>query len=318
MGRDSVAALFAVAVLSQQTVGFHVPASPATSELSLQHHDHPRLTASPSRPHQHPLLPSRSLLWSPLAAQTGEVGGEGFSSGDGGEKLSRKAAKKAKARGGAGPAVQLKKAAGEQQVSKALVAEVLGAQAAKEGGSTADQITARKEIERMEAEERERKAKRQERIESVMKAKEATEGNPDAGSIPQIVADRMLSRMVPFFLLPALGGVGVFVAVYVLSHQYDYTIPAYIVAYATQAPFFVALSGITYAILSASWDEDREGTFFGFDEAKRNFGIIMEGLKRSSDRMDVEDMMEEQERMNMNRRQRRLMRKEEGEDEPSA
>lgn len=26
---------------------------------------------------------------------------------------------------------------------------------------------------------------------------------------------------VPFFLLPALGGVGVFVAVYVLSHQYD-------------------------------------------------------------------------------------------------
>ncbi|CAN0147239.1 unnamed protein product, partial [Hapterophycus canaliculatus] len=61
---------------------------------------------------------------------------------------------------------------------------------------------------------------------------------------------------IPFFLLPALGGVGVFVAVYVLSHQYDYTIPAYIVAYATQAPFFIALSGITYAILSASWDED--------------------------------------------------------------
>lgn len=27
-------------------------------------------------------------------------------------------------------------------------------------------------------------------------------------------------------------------------------------AYATQAPFFIALSGITYAILSASWDED--------------------------------------------------------------
>eukprot|EP00752_Nemacystus_decipiens_P001898 g1828.t1 len=231
--------------------------------------------------------------------------------------MSRKAAKKAKARGGA-PAVELKKAAGEQQVSKSLVAEVLGAQAAKEGGSTVDQIAARKEIERMEADERERKAKRQERIDSVMKAKEATEGDPDAGSIPQVVADRMLSRMVPFFLLPALGGVGVFVAVYVLSHKYDYTIPAYIVAYATQAPFFVALSGITYAILSASWDEDREGSFFGFDEAKRNFGNIMEGLRRSSDRMDVEDMLAEQERMNMNRRQRRMMRKEEGDDETGA
>ncbi|CAN0456963.1 unnamed protein product, partial [Laminaria digitata] len=61
---------------------------------------------------------------------------------------------------------------------------------------------------------------------------------------------------IPFFLLPAIGGVGVFVAVYVLSHNYDYTIPAYIVAYATQAPFFIALSGITYAIMSASWDEE--------------------------------------------------------------
>lgn len=56
--------------------------------------------------------------------------------------MSRKAAKKAKARGGAGPAVEVKKAAGEQQVSKSLVAEVLGAQAAKDG-STADQVAAR-------------------------------------------------------------------------------------------------------------------------------------------------------------------------------
>lgn len=141
MGRDSVAALFALAVLSQQTVSFHVPANPATSARSLQHHPHP--TASPSRQHQHPLLPSRSLLWSPLAAEADGGGGGGFSSGEGGEKLSRKAAKKAKARGGAGPAVELKKAAGEQQVSKSLVAEVLGTQAAKEGGSTADQVAAR-------------------------------------------------------------------------------------------------------------------------------------------------------------------------------
>lgn len=36
----------------------------------------------------------------------------------------------------------------------------------------------------------------------------------------------------------------------------QYSIPAYVVAYATQATFFVALLGITYSILSASWDED--------------------------------------------------------------
>lgn len=61
--------------------------------------------------------------------------------------MSRKAAKKAKARGKPGPTVELKKqqaaGGGPQQVSKSVVAEVLGAQAAKDGGATADQVSAR-------------------------------------------------------------------------------------------------------------------------------------------------------------------------------
>lgn len=36
----------------------------------------------------------------------------------------------------------------------------------------------------------------------------------------------------------------------------QYSIPAYAVAYTTQATFLIALLGITYSILSASWDED--------------------------------------------------------------
>lgn len=157
MGRDSAATVAAVflALLSQHTLGFHIPASPAHAparSLQQQHSLYAASSASPSsRPHQHQrllLLPGRSrLLRSPLAAEAGDDGGGGgFSSAAGGgdNKLSRKAAKKAKARGGAAPAVELKKATGEpQQVSKSVVAEVLGAQAAKEGGSTADQVSAR-------------------------------------------------------------------------------------------------------------------------------------------------------------------------------
>ncbi len=145
MGKDSVVALF-LALLSQQTLSFHIPAL-ATPAASLQQR-HPLSAAFPStsrgRPHHRPLLPSRGPAWSPLAAEAEDGGGGGFSSAPAGEKMSRKAAKKAKARGGA-PAVELKKpaAAGEQQVSKSLVAEVLGAQAAKDGGATADQISAR-------------------------------------------------------------------------------------------------------------------------------------------------------------------------------
>lgn len=146
MGRDSAlaAVALAVALLSRQSLGFHIPA--ASSRRSLQQRS-PHSAACPPPNQQRPTLPTRSLLPCPLAAEADDGGGGGgFSSAAaGGEKRSRKAAKKAKARGGAGPAVELKKAANKQpqEVSKSVVAEVLGAQAAKEGGATADQVSAR-------------------------------------------------------------------------------------------------------------------------------------------------------------------------------
>ena len=39
--------------------------------------------------------------------------------------------------------------------------------------------------------------------------------------------------------------------------------------------------GITYSVMSASWDPDREGSFLGTDEFQRNVENIQTGLKRS-------------------------------------
>ena len=39
--------------------------------------------------------------------------------------------------------------------------------------------------------------------------------------------------------------------------------------------------GITYSVLSSSWDEDREGSGFGADEFQKNIGNIKEGLSRT-------------------------------------
>lgn len=159
MRKESKAAVSAVflTLLSQHTIGFHIPAaSPAAAHAPARSLQQPSFStasaSSRSRPHHRRLLlaPSRRLLRSPLEAEAGGGGsGGGFSSaaGEGDNKVSRKAAKKAKARGAAGPTVELKKkqATGgkPQQVSKSLVAEVLGAQAAKDGGRTADQESAR-------------------------------------------------------------------------------------------------------------------------------------------------------------------------------
>lgn len=75
-----------------------------------------------------------------LAADGGDGGGEGFSAAP--DKVSRKSAKKAKARGGP-PVIPEAKVTEGQQVSKAVVAEVLGAQAKKDGGGISDETAAR-------------------------------------------------------------------------------------------------------------------------------------------------------------------------------
>ena len=50
------------------------------------------------------------------------------------------------------------------------------------------------------------------------------------------------------------GGLGLFVAFFFMSKKYDIVVPPAVVAYATQVPFLLGLVGISYAILSSSWD----------------------------------------------------------------
>lgn len=43
--------------------------------------------------------------------------------------------------------------------------------------------------------------------------------------------------------------------------------------------------------MSASWDEDREGSSLGFDEFKRNLSSIQGGLKRTRDNTILREKM---------------------------
>lgn len=58
------------------------------------------------------------------------------------------------------------------------------------------------------------------------------------------------------------------------------------------AVLFVYSQGITYSVMSASWDEDREGSFWGLDEFQRNVDNIKEGLQRSKDNVALRDKLE--------------------------
>lgn len=144
-----------------------------------------------------------------------------------------------------------------------------------------------------------RKAKEDERAEKidqfVMENLELKQ-NPRAGTVPEAVSKRMLGRMVPLFSVPFVLGIGTFVGLYLYGAKTGTIMQPGVVAYVTWAPFLAGLLGLSYGVLSASWDEEVEGSFLGFEEFSTNVGRILEGLQRSSERRELEEAIAERER----------------------
>ncbi|CAM9794755.1 unnamed protein product [Chrysoparadoxa australica] len=165
---------------------------------------------------------------------------------------------------------------------------------------------ARERLKEMEQEREDRLAGQRQRVEDIKAAAQITKEDPSAGVIPEKVSNRMLKRMIPFFILPVISELGVFGFYFIQAKQYDTSFQPSAVAFATTAPLVVSLFGITYAIISSSWDEDREGSFVGGDEVKKNLGSILEGLRRTSDKQELLDQMEQDSNRSTNRATRRM------------
>lgn len=97
--------------------------------------------------------------------------------------------------------------------------------------------------------------------------------------MPEAVGDRMLKRMIFGFGVPMAAGFVSFAAFIVSARYYDMTIRPTTVAVTTQAIFALGVIGITYGPLSASWDEDREGSLLGFEEVGKNFQNLLASMR---------------------------------------
>jgi hypothetical protein len=49
--------------------------------------------------------------------------------------------------------------------------------------------------------------------------------DPSVGAVPEIVADRMLGRIIAFFGVPVFGGLAIFVGAFFYSKKYDVVVP---------------------------------------------------------------------------------------------
>ncbi|MEL6813382.1 MAG: PAM68 family protein [Cyanobacteria bacterium J06598_3] len=100
------------------------------------------------------------------------------------------------------------------------------------------------------------------------------------GAIPEAVSRRMLRRMAILSGSPVVLGVGIFfLAYYLRSHEIVEFAPI-VVLLSTMGCFGLGVLGLTYGVLSASWDSE-PGSLVGLEEFKLNFGRVMDARRAS-------------------------------------
>jgi len=107
--------------------------------------------------------------------------------------------------------------------------------------------------------------------------------NKNSG-IPKYVANRMARRIAFTTGIPTLGGMGVFIGSYFLISKGIAEISPTVTLVSSAMCFLVGLLGLSYGILSASWDFN-PGSFLGFENIKPNINRMKDAFKSTKTEM---------------------------------
>ncbi|WP_126147491.1 PAM68 family protein [Synechococcus elongatus] len=99
--------------------------------------------------------------------------------------------------------------------------------------------------------------------------------------IPDAVSQRMLRRILAFSGVPTGLGVAVFFLSYWLVSREIIPLPTSAVVLASMGCFGLGVLGLTYGLLSASWDEQQDGSLLGWDEFRLNGGRMITAWRES-------------------------------------
>ena len=91
--------------------------------------------------------------------------------------------------------------------------------------------------------------------------------------IPKEVANRMARRIAITTGLPTFTGMSVFIISYLIVSRGIADIPPALTLLTSAICFLVGLLGLSYGILSASW-ENSPGTFLGLENIRPNIGRV--------------------------------------------
>ncbi|MEH2253454.1 PAM68 family protein [Nostoc sp.] len=100
-------------------------------------------------------------------------------------------------------------------------------------------------------------------------------------AIPQVVSQRMIRRVAGFCGVPTTLGISTLVISYLLAIYSDIKLPPIAVLLVNMGLFGLGVLGITYGVLSASWDEEEVGSLLGLGEFKTNWGRMVAGWRET-------------------------------------
>jgi len=100
-------------------------------------------------------------------------------------------------------------------------------------------------------------------------------------AIPQVVSQRMIRRVAAFCGIPTALGITTLVSSYLLTIYSDIQLAPIAVLLVNMGFFGLGVLGITYGVLSASWDEERTGSLLGLGEFGTNWGRMVEGWRET-------------------------------------
>ncbi|MED6144395.1 Protein pam68, chloroplastic [Stylosanthes scabra] len=101
----------------------------------------------------------------------------------------------------------------------------------------------------------------------------------EEGVIPEVVTNRMISRMGFSVGIPLGIGLLFFPFFYYLKVGLKIDVPTWVPFIVSFFFFGSALLGVSYGIVSSSWDPLREGSLLGWNEAQKNWPVFWQSLR---------------------------------------
>lgn len=103
---------------------------------------------------------------------------------------------------------------------------------------------------------------------------QSDEDEEEDDSVPEVVTNRMLKRITLTVGIPIAFGLCFFPFFYWLKVVQKVDIPDWLPLIVSTSFFGAAGLGISYGVISTSWDPNREGSLLGWREAQANWPVL--------------------------------------------